>query len=85
MKRILALTTLLSLAASVACAQTVLVTSTQLTDSAGNPYTGAVYFQPTLSNGQPTAYRKGGGYPGMYLDAYHPTDLAVSSFSAGTF
>jgi hypothetical protein len=37
------------------------------------------------SNAQPTAYRKGGGYPGMYLDAYHPTDLAVSSFSAGTF
>ena len=61
MKRILALTTLLSLAASVACAQTVLVTSTQLTDSAGNPYTGAVYIQPTLSNGHPTAYRKGGG------------------------
>jgi hypothetical protein len=25
------------------------------------------------------------GYPGMYLSADHPTDLAVSSFSAGTF
>ena len=78
MKRILALTTLLSLAASVACAQTVLVTSTQLTDSAGNPYTGAVYFQPTVSNGQPTAYRKGGG--GTVMSS--PVRVAVS---AGVF
>jgi len=49
------------LAASIITAQTVPVTSTQLVDSGGNPYQGAVTFQPTLSNGQPTAYRRGGG------------------------
>ena len=42
-------------------AQTDTVVSSHLTNSAGQPLSGYVYFQPALTNGQPTWYRMPGG------------------------
>ena len=60
MRKALLLLVLLALQLIVS-AQTVPIVSTVLADSAGHPYTGIVFLQPTLANGQPTAYQQGGG------------------------
>jgi hypothetical protein len=55
---------LLSLGVAIASAQTaVTIVSTQLADSTGTLTNGTLYYQPTLSTGQPTGYRDGGGGP----------------------
>ena len=77
MKRLLALVALLGVAAS---AQTVSVTSTQLTDSAGNLYSGLIFLQPTLSNGTPTAYRKGVSSSGTFSPTYAATTTSGAGY-----
>jgi hypothetical protein len=52
--------TMLCLYASLP-AQTVTVTAHYLSDSAGNPVTGILHWQPTLANGTPASYRVGSG------------------------
>jgi hypothetical protein len=42
-------------------AQTVTVTASNFSDSAGNPITGTLLWSPTLANGTPASYRLGSG------------------------
>jgi hypothetical protein len=62
MKKIfLSMITVVMMMAVHVYAQTVSVTASHLTNSSGQPLSGYVYFQPTLTNGQPTWYRMPSG------------------------
>ena len=60
-------------------AQTVTVTASNFSDSAGNPVTGTLVWSPTLANGTPASYRLGSG--GQVVSTPVPVYVSAGAFT----